>query len=117
MLIKKSGRTLECLSPNSDVVNLKCFSFEVPFILNQDSKQGQDLLKTPSEWRSFSRCIVIFFQVHSDPLPAIRQGGTKGLKRRSACGGDPVIGRKGPSRRKSPLQVKEPTAVERACME
>ena len=33
VLIKKSGRTIERLAPsNSEVVNLKCFSFEVTFI-------------------------------------------------------------------------------------
>ena len=36
------------------------------------AKQGQDILKTPSEWRSFSRCLAIFFQVPRDPLPAVR---------------------------------------------
>ena len=28
VLIKKSGRTIERLAPNSEVVNLKCFSIE-----------------------------------------------------------------------------------------
>ena len=32
VLIKKSGKTIECLAPNSEVVNLKCFSIEVAFI-------------------------------------------------------------------------------------
>ena len=32
VLIKKSGRTIDCLSPNSEVVNRKCFSIEVSFI-------------------------------------------------------------------------------------
>ena len=82
VLIKKSGRTIERLAPNSEVVNLKCFSIQVAsFHLSfhmckkkkndQDSKQGQDILKTPSEWRSFSRCLVILYQ----PF-----GGTKGLE-------------------------------------
>ena len=31
VLIKKSGRTIERLAPNSEVVNLKCFSIEVAF--------------------------------------------------------------------------------------
>ena len=87
VLIKKSGRTTERLPPNSEVDNLKCFSIQVAFIYpficlkkhkkktpkknnDRDSKQGQDILKTPSEWRSFSRCLVILYQ----PF-----GGTKGL--------------------------------------
>ena len=64
VLIKKSGRTIERLVPNSEEVNLKCFSsFHLSFHMlkkkkeqkkkkDQDSKQGQDILKTPSEWRS-----------------------------------------------------------------
>ena len=32
MLIKKSGRTIERLSPIYEVVNFKCFSIEVAFI-------------------------------------------------------------------------------------
>ena len=32
VLIKKSGRTIERLAPNSEVVNLKCFSIQVAFI-------------------------------------------------------------------------------------
>ena len=32
ILIKKSGRTIERLAPNSEVVNLKGFSIEVAFI-------------------------------------------------------------------------------------
>ena len=32
VLIKKSGRTIERLTPNSEVVNLKCFSIHVAFI-------------------------------------------------------------------------------------
>ena len=32
VLIKKSGRTIEHLPPNSEVVNLKFFSIEVAFI-------------------------------------------------------------------------------------
>ena len=32
VLIKKSGRTIERLAPNSEVVNLKCFSLEEAFI-------------------------------------------------------------------------------------
>ena len=83
VLIKKSGRTIERLVPKSEVVNFKCFSIQVAFIYpficlkkkkkkkkDQDSKQGLDILKTPSEWRSFSRCLVILYQ----PF-----GGTKGL--------------------------------------
>ena len=84
VLIKKSGRTIERLAPNSEVVNLKCCFFQVDFIYtficlfffikkirkDQDSKQGQDILKTPSEWRSSSRCLVILYQ----PF-----GGRKGL--------------------------------------
>ena len=65
VLIKMFGKTIESLAPNSEVVNLKCFSFEVAFIYpficcfflikKSDSKQGQDILKTPSEWQSFPR--------------------------------------------------------------
>ena len=32
VLIKESGRKIERLSPNSEVVNLKCFSIQVAFI-------------------------------------------------------------------------------------
>ena len=32
VLIKKSGRTIERLARTSDVVNLKCYTFEVRFI-------------------------------------------------------------------------------------
>ena len=32
VLIEKSGRTIERPVPNSEVVNLKCFSIEVAFI-------------------------------------------------------------------------------------
>ena len=32
VLIKKSERTIERLAPNSEVVNLKCFSVQAAFI-------------------------------------------------------------------------------------
>ena len=62
VLIKKSGRTIEHLAPNSDVVNLKCFSFEVAFIYPFIKKQLIRTLRTPSEWRSFPSCLVILYQ-------------------------------------------------------
>ena len=52
VLIKKSGRTIERLAPNYEVVNLTCFSFEVAYIY------------------PFIYCLVILYQPFS---------GTKGL--------------------------------------
>ena len=83
VLIKKSGRTIECLARNSDVGNLKVFLFEVPFIypLNSNKqqqqqqhnsgKQGQTSL-IPSKWQSFSSHLQQF-------------SGTKGLTILFSC--------------------------------
>ena len=66
MLTKRSGRTIEHLARNSDVIHLKCSSFEVPFItvvfFNQDSK-----VKTYGDLFPAS-----FSHLPSDPLPAVQ---------------------------------------------
>ena len=81
VLIKKSGRTIERLAPNSEVVNLKCFSIQVafiyPFIQTNKKKQltGQQARprhpENSKQVTIFSRCLVILYQPFS---------GTKGLK-------------------------------------
>ena len=78
VLIKKSGRTIECLAPNSEVVNLKCFfysgSFHLSFHMlrtkkNKKKRSGQQARPRHPE---NSKRVAIFFQVPRDPLPAVR---------------------------------------------
>ena len=69
VLIKKSGRTIEHLAPNSEVVNLKCFSTQVAFIYpficlkkqnKKDNKQGQDILKLQASGDLFPGAALSF---------------------------------------------------------
>ena len=61
VLIKKSGRIIEHLAPNSEVVNLKCFSIEVPSFHLSFHMYPEN-----------SKPVAIIFQVPRDPLPAVR---------------------------------------------
>ena len=82
MLIKKSGRTIERLAPNSEVVNLKCFSIHVAFnypstcLKNKTKKKRSGQQARPRHPENSKR-VAIFFQVPRDPLPAVSLGALK----------------------------------------
>ena len=82
VLIKKSGRTIERLAPNSEVVNLKCFSiqvasFHLSFHMCKIKKKQSGQQARPRHPENSKR-VAIFFQVPCDPLQPF--GGPKGLE-------------------------------------